>query len=339
MPSVKPPRQELSPRTSPVDALIAALSTELAQVNQEIRARMTSSVPLIPQLAEHLIASGGKRLRPLLTLAASQLVDRDRPAPVGLAAAVEFIHTATLLHDDVVDGSALRRGQQAANRIFGNKPAILVGDFLFARAFELMVESGELAVLDCLARAASIIAEGEVAQLQTAHNLATDRAAYYAVIEAKTAALFAAACEVSGIYGQASKAEIHALRRYGQQLGIAFQISDDALDYDSARAQLGKQIGDDFRDGKVTLPVILAYADATSQEREFWQRVIGQSRQEAGDLASAQALLERHDALARARAAAKDAAQAAVDALAAFPPSEMRERLAALAHYTVARQS
>ena len=339
MPSVKPPRQELSPRISPVDTLLAALSTELDEVNREIRGRMTSSVPLIPQLAEHLIASGGKRLRPLLTLAASQLVGHDRPAPVGLAAAVEFIHTATLLHDDVVDGSALRRGQQAANRIFGNKPAILVGDFLFARAFELMVESGELAVLDCLARAASIIAEGEVAQLQTAHNLATDRAAYYAVIEAKTAALFAAACEVSGIHGQASKTEIHALRRYGQQLGIAFQISDDALDYDSARAQLGKQIGDDFRDGKVTLPIILAYADATSQEREFWQRVIGQGRQEAGDLEAAQALLERHDALARARAVAKDAAQEAVDALAPFPPSEMREQLAALAHYTVARQS
>ena len=245
---------------------------------------LSSTVSLIPDLARHLIDSGGKRLRPLLTLAAARMGGYQGHLHINLAAAVEFIHTATLLHDDVVDESALRRGKVSANIVWGNKPSVLVGDFLFSRAFELMVETGEMAVLGILAHASSIIAEGEVMQLKSANNLATTEEHYLSVVRAKTAALFSAAAESGALLANRSDDYVSALRVYGDNLGIAFQLVDDALDYSGRQALMGKSVGDDFREGKATLPVILAYARADELARRFWQRTIETGPQSESDL-------------------------------------------------------
>ncbi|WP_298263387.1 polyprenyl synthetase family protein [Acidocella sp.] len=318
--------------------LTALLERDLAATNQTIVARMDSPVALIPQLAAHLVASGGKRLRPLLTLASARLCGYAGERHVRLAACVEFIHTATLLHDDVVDESLLRRGAASANAVFGNKPSVLVGDFLFARAFQLMVEDGSLEVLRILCGASATIAEGEVLQLTTQNDLTTSEGRYFDVIRGKTAALFAAACEVGGVIAERGAAERAALAQFGMDLGMAFQLVDDALDYAAEQDELGKTVGDDFREGKLTYPVLLAIADATPEEHEFWTRTIELNEQTEPDLATALSLIRRHDTIARTIARADRFIDSALTALQTLPANDMRDTLAELARFTTARR-
>ena len=318
-------------------ALVGLVAADLEACNRSIVARMNSPVALIPQLAAHIVAAGGKRLRPLLTLAAAQLCGYEGARHVHLAACVEFIHTATLLHDDVVDESQLRRGLASANAVFGNKASVLVGDFLFARSFQLMVEDGSLKVLGILSHAAATIAEGEVLQLATQNDLTTDEDRYLDVIKGKTAALFAAACRVGAVISDRPDADEAALAEYGMALGMAFQLVDDALDYAADQAKLGKTVGDDFREGKVTLPVLVAFHAGDAEEKAFWQRTIEASEQTDADLDLALRLMERHDAirvtLDRAAVFARDAKAA----LTIFPDSAIRRALMDVADYTVQR--
>ncbi|RVU02340.1 polyprenyl synthetase family protein [Novosphingobium umbonatum] len=321
-----------------IDALLALTAPGMDRVNAVILDRMQSEIPLIPELANHLISSGGKRLRPMLTVASAGLLDYAGDAQYALAAAVEFIHTATLLHDDVVDGSDMRRGKAAANIIFGNPATVLVGDYLFSRSFELMVEAGSLRVLEILARASAIIAEGEVDQLTAQRKVETSEEHYLQIIEAKTAALFAAACRISAVAAGRSAAEEQALDDYGRYLGVAFQLVDDAIDYDSESQEMGKGKGDDFRDGKMTLPVILAYAAGTPEEQQFWRDAIAGFRTEDEDLAEAVAIIARHGTVEATRQRAADYAQKAMDALSIFPDSPMRRAMQEAALFSVARR-
>jgi octaprenyl-diphosphate synthase len=326
--------------SNPPDLLSQALADDMAAVNVLIRERMASEhAPRIPQVTAHLVEAGGKRLRPLLTLAAARMCGYGGPYHVHLAATVEFIHTATLLHDDVVDESARRRGRPTANLLWDNKSSVLVGDYLFARSFQLMTETGNLRVLDILANASATIAEGEVLQLTAAQDLATGEEIYLKVVRGKTAALFSAATEVGGVIAGASEAEVKALYTYGDALGVAFQIVDDLLDYGGSDASIGKNTGDDFRERKVTLPVIKAVAKATVEERAFWVRVIEAGDQRDGDLAQAQAIMERHGAMAAARADALAWAAKAQAALTGLPDHPLRQVLDDLATYVVARIS
>jgi octaprenyl-diphosphate synthase len=313
--------------TAPQDRLADWLADDMAKVNALIRERMASRhAPRIPEVTAHLVEAGGKRLRPLLTLAAARMLGYDGTDHVKLAATVEFIHTATLLHDDVVDESHRRRGRPTANLLWDNKSSVLVGDYLFSRSFQLMVETGNLRVLDILANASATIAEGEVLQLTAAQDLATDEAVYLQVIRGKTAALFSAATEVGGVIAGASDDQVRALFDYGDALGIAFQIVDDILDYGGQDAVIGKNTGDDFRERKLTLPVIKAVAKATPAERAFWKRVIEEGDQRDGDLAEALAILGRHGAVAAARRESlvwADRARAALDNLPVHPLRDM----------------
>jgi octaprenyl-diphosphate synthase len=318
--------------------LSTMLEPELRATNQAIIERMDSPVALIPQLAAHLVAAGGKRIRPLLTLASAKLCGYAGERDVQLAACVEFIHTATLLHDDVVDESILRRGFASANAVFGNKASVLVGDFLFARAFQLMVADGSLEVLRILSSAAATIAEGEVLQLTTQNDLATTEAKYFEVIRGKTAALFAAACEVGGVIAGRSKTECAALARFGMDLGMAFQLVDDALDYSASVAELGKTVGDDFREGKLTFPVLIAIAAADPAQSEFWTRTIGEAEQTAADLATALKLIADCNAIELTLARADGFVASACAALEVFEPSQMRAALIDVARYTTARR-
>jgi octaprenyl-diphosphate synthase len=323
------------------DALVrltAMLETELQATNQAIVARMDSPVALIPQLAAHLVAAGGKRLRPLLTLAAARLCGYVGNRQISLAACVEFIHTATLLHDDVVDESVLRRGFASANAVFGNKASVLVGDFLFARAFQLMVDDGSLEVLRILSAAAATIAEGEVLQLTTQNDLATTEQKYFDVIRGKTAALFAAACEVGAVIAEQPAPHCAALAQFGLDLGMAFQLVDDALDYSADEMELGKTVGDDFREGKLTYPVLLAIADANAEEQVFWARTIGEGNQNESDLAAALELIAKYDAIPRSLQRAARFVEGACEALIVFPESPMRDALMDVARYTTARR-
>ncbi len=322
-------------------ALVELVKGELIACNRAIVARMNSPVALIPQLAAHIVAAGGKRLRPLLTLGSARLCGYPGPAGgsrhIDLATCVEFIHTATLLHDDVVDESQLRRGLASANAIFGNKSSVLVGDFLFARAFQLMVEDGSLPVLAILSRAAATIAEGEVLQLQTQNDLTTTEDQYLAVVEGKTAALFAAACEVGAVIADRPSKEREALASFGMNLGMAFQLVDDALDYAADQATLGKTVGDDFREGKVTLPVLAAYHAGDEPEREFWRRAIEDGVQKDGDLERALKLMADRGAIEATLNRARGFAGAAREALSPFADGNVRRVLEGVADFTVSR--
>jgi octaprenyl-diphosphate synthase len=306
-------------------------------VNAVILDRMQSKVALIPELAGHLIAGGGKRMRPMLTLACARLLDYPGTRHHKLAAAVEFIHTATLLHDDVVDGSGLRRGKRTANLIWGNPASVLVGDFLFSRAFELMVEDGSLKVLKILSSASNVIAEGEVDQLTAQRRIETGEEQYLAIIAAKTAALFAAACRVAPVVAEAGEEAEQALESYGRNLGVAFQLADDVIDYASDAATMGKGVGDDFRDGKMTLPVILAYARGTESDRHFWRAAISGERIGDEDLGRAIELMRSTGALSDTIERARHYARRAIDALAAFPPGKAKTALTEAAEFAVAR--
>ena len=317
--------------------ILSLTATAMNAVNAIILDRMQSEIPLIPALAGHLIAGGGKRMRPMLTLAGAELVGYNGARHHKLAAAVEFIHTATLLHDDVVDGSETRRGKDTANIVFGNPATVLVGDFLFARAFELMVEDGSLKVLKILSHASAVIAQGEVDQLTAQRRIETSEERYLHIIGAKTAALFAAASRIAAVVAECGEAQEQALDDYGRNLGIAFQLVDDAIDYDSGTAEMGKDRGDDFREGKMTLPVILAYARGSEEERRFWHEAVAGFRTEDEDFAHAVDLIRRHGAVRATRDRARLYAERACDALAMFPEGKARAALIEAARFAVSR--
>ncbi|AXB76295.1 polyprenyl synthetase family protein [Novosphingobium sp. P6W] len=323
------------PSLAPMLALTAA---GMNSVNAVILDRMQSEIPLIPALAGHLISGGGKRMRPMLMVAAAELCGYQGTRHHKLAAAVEFLHTATLLHDDVVDGSDMRRGKAAANIVFGNPATVLVGDFLFTRAFELMVEDGSLKVLKIFSKASSIIAEGEVDQLTAQRRIETSEEHYLQIIGSKTAALFAAATRIPAIVAEKSEAEEMALDAFGRNLGIAFQLVDDAIDYDSESSESGKDKGDDFREGKMTLPVILAYARGNAEERKFWEDAIAGFRTEDEDLAHAVELINRHGCVEATRERARLYAQRAIDAIAGFPAGEARAAMGEAVDFAVSRR-
>jgi octaprenyl-diphosphate synthase len=321
---------------APQDRLAAACGPEMEAVNALIRARMASeNAPRIPEVTAHLVEAGGKRVRPLLTVAAAKMCGYEGEDHLKLAATVEFIHTATLLHDDVVDESRQRRGRPTANLLWDNQSSVLVGDYLFARSFQLMVETGNLRVLDILSGAAATIAEGEVLQLTAARNLATTEETYLRVVRGKTAALFEAACEVGGVIAGAPAAQVDALARYGDALGVAFQVVDDWLDYGGAGEGIGKNLGDDFREGKLTLPVIRAIARGTAEERAFWRDALERGRSE--ELGRARAILARHGTLEETRLEALSWRDRARAALSELPRGDLHEMLGAMADYVVAR--
>jgi octaprenyl-diphosphate synthase len=320
-----------------IDRLVELTNADMARVNTEILSRTGSEVTMIPEVANHLISSGGKRLRPLLTLAMASLTGYTGDHHIKLAAAVEFMHTATLLHDDVVDESEMRRGRLAARKVWGNEASVLVGDFLLGQAFKMMVEVGSLRALEILSSAAAVIAEGEVMQLGAAKNTATTEDEYLAVIRAKTAELFAAACEVGPVLTQRPKAEAAACRSFGMNLGIAFQLVDDALDYGGKSAKLGKNIGDDFREGKITLPVVLSFRRGSESERAFWTRALEEGETGDNDLDTAVGLMIKHRALEDTIKRAQHYGAIARDALALFPASEMKQALEEAVEFCTAR--
>jgi len=327
-------RDSNAPSLQRLQDLVAA---DMAAVQEYISARTDSTVDLVPELANHLIESGGKRLRPMLTIASAKLCEYGGKDHIKLAATVEFMHNATLLHDDVVDESDMRRGKPTARKVWGNQASVLVGDFLLGRAFQLMVETGSLKALGILADAAAIIAEGEVMQLVAARNTETTEDAYLQVIEAKTAALFAAASEIGAVIAGKSATEAAALHSYGRNLGIAFQLVDDALDYSGEAASLGKNVGDDFREGKITLPVVLAYRRGSKDERSFWQRTLKDGVREESDIDEALRLLEKHEAIKDTVQRARHYGSIADDALAIFPESEYRDGLHELVAFCISR--
>jgi octaprenyl-diphosphate synthase len=323
-------------RTS-LDGPLAVVASEMEKVNSLILDRLQSEVSLIPELARHLIAAGGKRIRPVLTLLAAKMCGYEGERHVALAACVEFIHTATLLHDDVVDESDLRRGRSTANAVWGNKAPVLVGDFLFSRAFMMMVGDGSMRVLEILSRASAVIAEGEVEQLVTANDTGTTEAAYLHMIASKTAALFEAAAQVGAVLASRPEADEQALATYGRSVGVAFQLIDDALDYGAGHASLGKTVGDDFREGKITLPVLLAFARADEEERGFWKRCLERMEQEDGDLEHAIRLMEKHGAIRDTITRAEAYSSEARAALEGFADSRARRSLLELADFAVHR--
>ena len=320
-----------------ISGLVNLVAAEMERVNSTILSRTGSDVALIPEVATHLISSGGKRLRPMLTLATAGLCGYRGDGHIKLAAAVEFMHTATLLHDDVVDGSDMRRGKLAARMVWGNEASVLVGDFLLGQAFKMMVEVGSLPCLDILSTAAAVIAEGEVMQLSAAKDTQTTEDDYLAVIRAKTAALFAAASEVGPVLAGRSKADEAACRSYGANLGVAFQLVDDALDYGGSAAKLGKNVGDDFREGKITLPIVLAMRRGSETERDFWRRTLERGEIAEGDLEQALALLRRHRALEETIERARHYGTLARDALALFPASPWKQALLDVVEFCVSR--
>lgn len=320
-----------------IERLSGLVHADLQRVNNLIVGRTGSEVAMIPEVANHLISSGGKRLRPMLTLATAALTGYRGAGHINLAAAVEFMHTATLLHDDVVDGSEMRRGKLAARMLWGNEASVLVGDFLLGQAFRMMVEVGSIRALEILSTAAAVIAEGEVMQLAAAKNLDTTEDAYLAVIRAKTAELFGAACEVGPVLAERPKPEEAACRSFGMNLGVAFQLVDDALDYGGSRARLGKNVGDDFREGKITLPVILAFRRGNEEERNFWRRALEKGESAGEDLERAISLLARHRALEDTIERARHYGAIAKDALALFPEGGSKQALVEVVDFCVAR--
>ncbi|WP_324806998.1 polyprenyl synthetase family protein [Sphingomonas sp. LY29] len=320
-----------------LDPIIALTAADMNAVNQVIVTRMQSKAALIPELAGHLIAGGGKRMRPMLTLASAALLDYPGTRHHRLAAAVEFIHTATLLHDDVVDLSEMRRGKRTANLIWGNPASVLVGDFLFSRSFELMVEDGSLKVLKILSHASAVIAEGEVEQLTAQRRVETSEEQYLQIIHAKTAALFAAACRIAPVVAEAGEDAEEALDSYGRNLGVAFQLVDDAIDYASDAATMGKGQGDDFRDGKVTLPVILAHARGSEEDRAFWKAAMQGDRSSDEDLVHATRLIRDTGALDDTMERARHYGRRAIDALAPFPAGRAKAAMVEAVEFAVAR--
>ena len=331
------PFEDKHPEPAGIEGLVGLVAPDMERVNALILSRTGSEVTMIPEVANHLISSGGKRLRPMLTLATGGLAGYRGDGHVKLAASVEFMHTATLLHDDVVDESDMRRGEVAARIKWGNQASVLVGDFLLGQAFKMMVEVGSLRALEILSSAAAVIAEGEVMQLAAAKNTETNEDEYLAIIRAKTAELFGAACEVGPVIAGRPKAEQAACRSYGINLGIAFQLVDDALDYGGTSAKLGKNVGDDFREGKVTLPVVLSFRRGDEEERDFWRRTLERGDVAERDLEQAILIMRRHRALEDTLERARHYGAIARDALALFPKSPMKQALLDAVDFCIAR--
>ena len=331
------PLEEGKNKQASVKPLVDLTKADMERVNQLILSKAGSDVQMIPEVANHLISSGGKRLRPMLTLASASMFGYDGDHHVKLATSVEFMHTATLLHDDVVDESDLRRGKSTARMIWGNQASVLVGDFLLGQAFKMMVEVGSLEALDVLSTAATVIAEGEVLQLSVAKNMETTEDDYLEVIRAKTAALFAAAAEVGPIVANAGRAERNALKSYGMNLGLAFQLVDDALDYGGKAADLGKNTGDDFREGKITLPVILAWRRGTAEDRAFWREAIEGGKSDDANLEKAFALISRYNGLSDTIARAQHYGTIARDALAPLPQTAWKQALLDVIDFCISR--
>jgi octaprenyl-diphosphate synthase len=331
------PLGENKKETAGIEELIGLVAGGMERVNELILSKAGSNVEMIPEVANHLISSGGKRLRPMITLAAADMFDYHGEGHIKLATSVEFMHTATLLHDDVVDESDMRRSKPTARMIWGNQASVLVGDFLLGQAFKMMVEVGSLDALDVLSTAASVIAEGEVMQLAAAKNLETTEDEYLAVIKAKTAALFSAAAEVGPIIAKASKSERAALRSYGLNLGLAFQLVDDALDYGGNAKDLGKNTGDDFREGKITLPVVLAYRRGTDAERQFWKNSIENGEADDAALENARGLMLKYGALPDTIQRARQFGEIARDALAPLKPSPQKDALLDVVEFCISR--
>ncbi|EFL88836.1 polyprenyl synthetase family protein [Ahrensia sp. R2A130] len=322
-----------------IDPLLRLTADDMAAVNTLILSKCGSDVEMIPEVAKHLIDSGGKRLRPMLTLSAARMLGYTGDHHVTLAASVEFMHTATLLHDDVVDESDMRRGKQSARMVWGNQASVLVGDFLLGQAFRMMVDAGSMEALDVLSTASMVIAEGEVMQLSAAQSMETTEDDYMAVIRGKTAALFSAACEVGPILADAGKPARDALRSYGLNLGLAFQLVDDALDYGGSKADLGKNVGDDFHEGKITLPVLLAYRRGSDEERDFWRTNMEADNAGEGALDDAMVLLKKHGAIDDTVARARHYGEMARDALAPLPAGEHKSALLDVVDFCIARVS
>lgn len=331
------PLEESGKNKATIDALLGLVRDDMESVNALILSKAGSHVELIPEIARHLISSGGKRLRPMLTIAAAQMCGYAGDGHVKLAASVEFMHTATLLHDDVVDESDMRRGKLAARMLWGNQASVLVGDYLLGQAFRMMVEVGSMEALDILSAASTVIAEGEVLQLSAAKNMATTEDEYLAVIRAKTAALFSAAAEVGPVVAKGDKADQAAFRSYGTNLGLAFQLIDDALDYGGNSKTLGKEVGDDFREGKITLPVVLAYRRGTDEERGFWRRVMEEGTIKDGDLEQAISLMSTYDTISDTLDRARHYGAIARDALAPFPDSAHKSALLETVDFCISR--
>ena len=331
------PLEDGKSKPASVKPLVDLTKSDMERVNQLILSKAGSDVEMIPEVANHLISSGGKRLRPMLTLAAASMLGYEGDAHIKLATSVEFMHTATLLHDDVVDESDMRRGKSTARMIWGNQASVLVGDFLLGQAFRMMVDVGSLEALDVLSTAASVIAEGEVLQLSVAKNMETTEDDYLAVIRAKTAALFAAAAEVGPIVAKTDRAQRNALKSYGMNLGLAFQLVDDVLDYGGSSADLGKNVGDDFREGKITLPVILAFRRGSEDERDFWRRAIEGGETDDANLEKALGLINRYGALKDTIARAEHYGTIARDALAPLPASAYKQALLDVIDFCIQR--
>ena len=331
------PLEDSGKKKASLDALLGLVRDDMEGVNSLILSKAGSHVELIPEIARHLISSGGKRLRPMLTIAAAQMCGYEGDGHIKLAASVEFMHTATLLHDDVVDESDMRRGKLAARMLWGNQASVLVGDYLLGQAFRMMVEVGSMEALDILSAASTVIAEGEVLQLSAAKNMATTEDEYLAVIRAKTAALFSAAAEVGPVVADGTKADQAAFRSYGTNLGLAFQMIDDALDYGGNSKDLGKDVGDDFREGKITLPVVLAYRRGTDEEREFWRGAMEEGKIEDGDLEKAIDLLNSYGTISDTLDRARHYGTVARDALAPFPDSPHKTALLQAVVFCISR--
>ena len=324
-------------KEKPFDEILKWLNDDIQKVNATILKNMNSKVPLISQLSGYIISSGGKRIRPILTLATSKLCKYSGERHINLAASIEFIHTATLLHDDVVDESMNRRGKKSAHNVWDNKSSILVGDFLLSKAFRLMIKDGSHRCLDTLSKASIEISQGEVLQLLTNNNIQTSESQYLEVINAKTAALFSAACSISGIISEVEKEKENALSEYGQYLGTAFQITDDTLDYVSDNHSLGKDVGDDFKEGKVSLPIILAFIRSDKNEKEFWLKVINNKNQDSGDLSIALDIIKKYNVIKDCLKKAKHFSIMAKDSLGPFEDSYEKQKLVELAEFSIKR--
>jgi len=323
---------------NPYDKLKEVLADDLSKVSELIQKRMQSKhAPLIGEISSHLIGSGGKRLRPLLTLAAAKICGYQGELNIHLAATVEFIHTATLLHDDVVDESEKRRGRSSVNILWNNSSSVLVGDYLFARSFQLMTETGRLDVLETLSNASANIAEGEVLQLSASEDITTDEEVYYKIIRGKTAALFSASTEVGAMLADADKDTIKALASYGDALGVCFQIVDDILDFVGDGDKVGKNLGDDFRERKLTLPMIHAISKADDKELKFWERTIVDGDQNSKDFEKALVILKSRSSINYSKRVANKWSKTAKKALTDMPGTPLKCILEELSDHVVSR--
>ena len=325
---------------STLNEITRLLSNELSKVNSLITSNLESKVPLVPIVSKHLVNSGGKRIRPILTLLSSKLFGYNSgESHIELAACVEFIHMATLLHDDVIDNSLMRRGSPTANSIWGNKTSVLVGDFLFSKAFQIMVKNGSLSILNILSETSSVLAQGEVMQLSMANNIETNEKNCFRVIEDKTAKLFEAACKVGGVIAEANDEEIRKIAEYGRYIGISFQLIDDAMDYKSDSNKTGKRKGDDFREGKVTLPLIMAVLRGNEKEKIFWKRVIEDLDQNEGDFEEALRIIHKYDTIEETIKKAKVYTSNAIDVLSSLPNNLYKDALIEISSFSSNRSS